>query len=62
MENIVAVSRIERELDSSSVPIPEYNLSIIRARNKDISIRIEAYRVDTARMLFELLVETKTVQ
>ena len=61
LENIVAMARIERELDGGSIPIPEYNLPVIRTRHKDISIGIEAYSVDTTLMLLELLVETKSV-
>lgn len=62
LEYIVAVARIEREFDSRSrLPIPENNLPVIRTRKDDISIRIEAYCVDTSLMLSELLVESKTL-
>lgn len=54
LENIVLVTRMERQLNFPSLPVPENNPPIIRTRHQNVTICIEAYSVHTTSVLFQL--------
>jgi len=51
LENIVGVTRMEREFNTASLPVPENNPPIIRTRHQNVPISIEADSVDTTSVL-----------